>query len=142
MSRVLTWAGSEAGTGEISNITPLTTTAITLFSAGYTTTVPTGAEEMAEAVAWRWDFGDGSAYVTSEGPVAGHTYTCTDEDGGSNGGQTPEDNIYTVRVEITDGLGNTTVVSEEVDVSESCFTEPDIIQQYFLPFIGRFFGGQ
>ncbi len=45
MSDVLAWASSEPGTGTITDITPITTTAITIFSAGYTATVPAGYPE-------------------------------------------------------------------------------------------------
>ena len=126
---VLDWANSLAGTGTISNITPLTTTAITLFSASYTATVPAGYEALIDPVRYRWDFGDGSAFVTSAGPEAGHTYLCAAENG----------NVHTVRVEITDGFGNSTIVSQDVDVTQSCYVEPETIQDFFLPWIGKLF---
>ncbi len=137
LGRVFTWADSQAGTAAISNTTPATTTAITLFTATYTATVPAGySSSIVEPIAWRWDFGDGSAYVTSQGPVAGHTYACAAE-GGSGAS-----NVHTVRVEITDGLGNKTLGSQEVDVSQSCYVEPQTIQKFFMPWIGKFFGGR
>ena len=47
-----------------------------------------------------------------------------------------------MRVEITDGLGNKTIASQDVDVTQSCYVEPQTIQEFFLPWIGKFFGGQ
>ncbi len=47
-----------------------------------------------------------------------------------------------MRVEITDGLGNKTIGSLQVDVSQSCYVEPQTIQKFFMPWIGKFFGGQ
>ena len=130
MSDALAWASSEPGTGTITDITPITTTAITIFSAGYTATVPAGyAEWLAEPVSYRWDFGDGSGFVATGVNEAGHTYVCQAE--GSN--------TYTVRVEIIDGFGNGTVVSQDVDVSKSCNTEPVTIQKYFIPWVGKDF---
>jgi hypothetical protein len=139
LGRVLTWAYSEPGTATftdttpITNTTPITQGAITLFTASYSATVPAGyPAALAQPIAWRWDFGDGSGYVSSATATAGHTYMCRTGPG--------EDNVYTVRVEITDGLGNTTIASREMDVSRSCFQEPVTIQRFFLPFISNLFG--
>ena len=124
----LAWASSEPGTGTISDITPITTTAITIFSAGYTATVPAGYDEdLAKPVSYRWDFGDGSGFVATPVREAGHTYVC----------QATGSNTYTVRVEIIDGFGNGTVVSKDVDVSQSCYTEPVTILKYFIPWVGK-----
>lgn len=114
LGAVMNWTEAEAGEATISDITPVTTTAMTLFRADYVPNEPvdTLAAAAATAIAWRWDFGDGSPYVTSSTPVAGHTYWCW------------FDNTYTVRVEITDSTGNRTVASQEMDVSNSCFQEP------------------
>jgi PKD repeat protein len=118
LGAVFDWTESEPGTATITDITPVTTTAITLFSAEYITTTATPAD--AEAIAWRWDFGDGSNYVTTNTPFAGHTYACSD------------DNVYTVRVEIIDNSGNNVIGSQEVDVTNSCFEEE---RGFFLPFV-------
>lgn len=132
VGRVLAWANSEPGTGTIADITPVTTTAITLFSAGYTTTVPAGLPaSLATPISYRWDFGDGTAFVQSATAQAGHTYLCNAQTG----------NSYTVRVEIIDGFGNSTIVSQPVDVSKSCFSEPQTLRG-FLPFIGNLFKSQ
>jgi subtilisin family serine protease len=117
LSAVFDWTESEPGTATITDVTPVTTTAMTLFSAEYITTTATPAD--AEAIAWRWDFGDGSSYVSSNTADAGHTYLCSD------------DNVYTVRVEITDSAGNSVVASQQVDVSNSCSEEE---RGFFLPF--------
>ncbi|MBK8049528.1 MAG: PKD domain-containing protein [Anaerolineales bacterium] len=126
LGHVLTWAESEVGMASISNTTPATTTAITLFTAHYTSTAPTGyPAEVVNPIAWRWDFGDGSAYVASVTQEAGHTYVCS------------ENNVYTVRVQVTDGMGNNAIGSLEVDVSDSCFQEPETVQNFFLPWITK-----
>ncbi len=128
LGSVLTWANTEPGTGTITDITPITTTAITIFSASYTMTVPAGyPEEVADPVYYRWDFGDGSAFVRTTVSEAGHTYVCK-ADGA---------NTYTVRVEMVDGFGNGTVVTKDVDVSNSCNTAPVTITNFFLPWIGK-----
>ncbi|MFN8469731.1 MAG: S8 family serine peptidase, partial [Caldilineaceae bacterium] len=130
LGSALAWAGSEPGTGTISDITPITSTAITIFSAGYTATVPAGYDEdLANPVSYRWDFGDGSGFVATPVREAGHTYVCQ-----ANGS-----NTYTVRVEIIDGFGNGTVVSKDVDVSKSCNTAPVTILKYFIPWVGKDF---
>ena len=136
LGRVFTWVDSQPGTASISNTTPATTTAVTLFTASYTATVPAGyPPSIVNPIAWRWDFGDGSAFVASDGPAAGHTYACAAEGSG-------EDNVHTVRVEVTDGLGNKAIASQDVDVAQSCYVEPQTIQKFFMPWIGKFFGGQ
>jgi PKD repeat protein len=58
---------------------------------------------------YRWDFGDGSAFV---GPFstsqASHSYTYC--------------GVYTVRVEVTDSYGNRTIGEMEVNVNTACST--------------------
>ena len=83
----------------INNVTPDNASALTIFGVDFTSNI-TGTE----AVSYRWDFGDGSAYTpVYPNPDASHTYaTCGD---------------YTVRVEVTDSLGNRVVSSEDVSVS-------------------------
>jgi subtilisin family serine protease len=51
---------------------------------------------------YRWDFGDGSAYVTTTGPSVGHKYQ--------------HRGTYEVRIEATDALGHTSVTHAFVDV--------------------------
>ena len=91
-------------------------------------------EQSTAAVSYRWDFGDGSAYVTSASETVGHTYFCV--------GDAQE--IYTVRVEIVDDMGMVSLGSLEADVSDSCQTPTDITdidepeafdQRVFLPFV-------
>ncbi len=121
LGAALLWAGSEPGTAALTDTTPISATGTTIFSAGYD--APEGSS--ADATGFRWDFGDGSPYVASLGPQASHTYLCS------------EDNVYTVRVEVIDMLGNAAIGSRDVDVSASCFDAPMTIQQFFLPFIGK-----
>lgn len=129
LGTVLNWTASEAGTATISDTTPISGTGTTLFTAGYTAGGEMAAQA-ATAISWRWDFGDGSPYVTSPTPNAGHTYACSD------------DNVYTVRVEVTDSAGNRTVSSQDVDVSNSCYQEPTVISKFFLPFISNMLNGK
>lgn len=68
-------------------------------------------------VAYRWDFGDGSPYVTSPIAKATHQYDVC----GS----------YTVRVEITDSLGNTSIGEEQLDVTTNCTS------RLFMPMVRR-----
>ncbi len=72
----------------------------------------------AQAVSYRWDFGDGTAYT---GPFAddfiGHTYDVC--------------GTYTVRVEVTDNYGNVTVGSVDMPINR-CTTHV-----IYLPYIGR-----
>ncbi|MEJ2208218.1 MAG: S8 family serine peptidase [Anaerolineae bacterium] len=56
----------------------------------------------AEAVQYRWDVGDGSAIVTSSGPVIAHKYDAP--------------GTYLVRVQVTDAYGHT-ALSEETAVT-------------------------
>jgi PKD repeat protein len=78
------------------------------FSATMTSTVG------ADVVAYRWDFGDGSSYVTTSGPAASHQY------------QTP--GPYLARVEVTDEYGHT-AVSDPVRVA--------VGHLMYLPFVAR-----
>lgn len=77
------------------------------------------------AVQYRWDFGDGSAYVVSSGVQAGHQYICG------------ADNTHTVRVEITDNYGNVTIGSKDIDVSQSCATDVGPNTIFYLPLIHK-----
>ncbi|MBX3014733.1 MAG: S8 family serine peptidase [Caldilineaceae bacterium] len=76
-------------------------------------------------VQYRWDFGDGSAYVTSQGAEASHQYLCADT------------NTYTVRVEITDNYGNVVIGSKTIDVTTSCTTNVGPAKVLYLPIIAR-----
>nr|WP_275580651.1 S8 family serine peptidase [Herpetosiphon giganteus] len=92
---------------------------------GMILTTPSGAQTMfdvdltseydAVPVEYRWDFGDGSAIVTTPaGTPVGHTYT-------------DPDMTYTVRVEVTDSYGNKTIVTKQVGA----------VQTVYLPVVGR-----
>jgi hypothetical protein len=54
-------------------------------------------------VSYTWDFGDGSALVTTAGPTASHTYTLA--------------RVYTVTLVVTDDLGRTGTFSTTVGVA-------------------------
>ena len=129
LANVFGWAESTPGTATLTDTTPISSTAMTIFTADYLTSTVSAADataaQAAVAIQWRWDFGDGSPYASSVLPTAGHTYACSD------------DNVYTVRVEILDSMGNKTIGSQDVDVSASCFEEPEVITNFFLPFIGK-----
>ncbi len=82
-------------------------------------TTPTGSEVWfdadltseyeATAVEYRWDFGDGSAYVTTPAgtPVA-HTYATAGT-------------VYTVRVEVTDSYGNKSIATKQVTAPRAVY---------------------
>lgn len=101
----LNWATSEAGAASLADTTDPGVTGVTVFTATYGE--PTRAAA-AQAVSYRWDFGDGSDYVATTVNTAEHTYTCGDN------------NVYTVRVEITDDMGNMAIGGGDFDVSGSC----------------------
>ncbi|MFD3163242.1 S8 family serine peptidase [Herpetosiphon sp. NSE202] len=92
---------------------------------GMILTTPSGAQTMfdveltseydAVPVEYRWDFGDGSAIVTTPaGTPVGHTYT-------------DPDMTYTVRVEVTDSYGNKTIVTKQVSEAHTVY----------LPVVGK-----
>ena len=131
LSAFLTWSWSEPGEVTIENITDPNDAGLYTFRASLAERMlakPTAGDQ---AVSFRWDFGDGSAFVPSASAVAGHTYSC--------GG----DNIYTVRVEVVDPLRNTAIGSLTVDISKSCETPTALtdtdepVQQIkaYLPFV-------
>ena len=68
----------------------------------------------ATAVSYRWDFGDGSPFITSATSAASHGYTCS------------SNNLHTVRVEITDTFGNISLGSLNVDASTDCAAPTDL----------------
>ena len=76
-------------------------------------------------VQYRWDFGDGSAYVVSVGSQASHQYLCG------------ADNNHTLRVEITDSYGNVVIGSKDIDVSKSCATNVGPGNVLYLPVIRK-----
>jgi subtilisin family serine protease len=78
-----------------------------------------------EAVQYRWDFGDGSTYVISQGSKASHQYLCG------------ADNNHTLRVEITDNYGNVVIGAQDVEVSNSCATNLGPQNPVYLPVIRR-----
>jgi hypothetical protein len=79
-------------------------------------------------ISYRWDFGDGSPYVSSASASAGHRYVCA---------KNPADNVHSVRVEVRDSLGNVTLGSQVVDAAASCYGAAAIIHDVFMPIIGK-----
>lgn len=75
--------------------------------------------EDAVAVSYKWDFGDGTDYVTTETDSVDHTYSAV----GS----------YVARVEITDSFGNISIASMSLD------GEPDLKKGGGLCFINALF---
>lgn len=75
----------------------------------YTGTVSLGTSTLPVAgVSYRWDFGDGSPYVTSSSNSVIHQYeTC---------------GVYNVRVEMTDALGNVALAETEYAPLDVCGT--------------------
>ncbi|HFD39999.1 MAG TPA: CHRD domain-containing protein, partial [Anaerolineae bacterium] len=92
------WAFDEPSV-VISMTVPVTTSNLTLFEADFASPI-TGTTD----VSYRWDFGDGSEYVGPYGSnLVSHLYdTC---------------GTYTVRVEVTDSLGNRAIGSTDVDIT-------------------------
>lgn len=79
-----------------------------VFEASVTSTLTTTT-----GVSYRWDFGDGSYVGPSEYAISGHDYAYCD--------------VYTVRVEAVDSLGNAAIGTLDVNVTQSC------IYQLYLP---------
>lgn len=76
-------------------------------------------------VQYRWDFGDGSAYVISQGSIASHQYLCD------------ADNNHTLRVEITDNYGNVVIGSKALNVTNSCTTNVGPASMIYLPVVSK-----
>jgi hypothetical protein len=124
LNRILLWLNIEPGVATLAETTPAGMSGLTVFTAHYAPPVTATREQpaqMAGAVRYRWDFGDGSPIAAWWNDVAGHSYLC-----GAN-------NIYTVRVEATDDLGNVAIGSTLVDASSTCSTEPVKAMPLYLP---------
>jgi len=79
-----------------------TDTSVSLNNYTYFTATLTSNLMGVDGVSYRWDFGDGSAVVESDGPVVMHQYT--------------EIGYYTVMVEVTDSLGHKAVTELNIAV--------------------------
>ena len=121
----LDWSWAEPAEVSVANTTSTNNGSLTTFEAI--------SDDV--GVRYRWDFGDGSNYVTSDSASRGHSYVCSDAG-----------NVYTVRVEMTDALGIVSLGSGAFDVSDSCqipttiegVEEPDLRQfndRVFLPLV-------
>jgi subtilisin family serine protease len=97
LGRFLEWGWDEP-TASIAHTGSVDTSKLTYFEASLASNIPG-----VEAVSYRWDFGDGSAFV---GPFANNIVAHTYEDCG----------IYTVRVEAVDTYGNVAIGSLDADV--------------------------
>ncbi|RIK42405.1 MAG: hypothetical protein DCC57_18370, partial [Chloroflexi bacterium] len=125
LEHLLAWTWAEPGQAVIST-KPVTASATVIFMAELQpATAAAVTPEPVEAVSYRWDFGDGSPYVTSATEIASHTYLCA------------EDNTHTVRVEIKDQYGNITIGSLEFDASKACFAEPTTFWNLLLPWLSK-----
>lgn len=96
--------------------------AVTLTATMDTSINAAGKPQMAEAVRYRWDFGDGTAFMTTQANTAEHVYDCA----------TP--GIYTVRVEITDALGMVSLGELQISASDICRDSKETI---YLPWVLR-----
>jgi hypothetical protein len=75
-------------------------------------------------VQYRWDFGDGILSGQPGSSSIDRFFVCRG------------DNIYTVRVEVTDSYGNVALGSETIDISRSC-AKPSTLDHLYLPTISR-----
>jgi subtilisin family serine protease len=117
------WLNTEPGTV---TITPTLVATTTLYTFGYAFTSNPQNPVATSPVHARWDFGDGTPYVTAgDANTASHQYVCA------------ADNVHTVRVEITDSLGIVTLGEVTIDVSGSCNVGPVNPTGIYLPIIGK-----
>jgi hypothetical protein len=101
----------------ISHTQEVTTSAISIFTANFTSTV-----QDSRLYAHRWDFGDGSEYTGFFGtltPVQHRYAVCGD---------------YTVRVEAVSTYGNHTIGTQDVTIT-ACPPEPTFTYEVMLPAI-------
>lgn len=123
----LDWSWSEPPMTVTITDTTVTSSTIYIFDAGATYGEQMSREGALDPmpVQYRWDFGDGSPYVTSVTSAAGHTYGCT------------EPTTHTVRVEITDNYGNVAIGSQPIDVADNCSTATGPGSVIYMPIIRR-----
>ncbi|MCB9160126.1 MAG: S8 family serine peptidase [Caldilineaceae bacterium] len=138
LGALLAWSWAESSPVVIANTTAPNGSGLVTLSASLGEGVnAAGQAQAGAAVSYRWDFGDGTPFVTSASDTVGHTYACNAATG----------NIYTARVEIVDDLGIVSLGSLQVDVSESCQTPtaldrdpeplPGNATKVFLPFVEK-----
>ncbi|MEZ4870343.1 MAG: S8 family serine peptidase [Caldilineaceae bacterium] len=126
LGKILEWLWAEPATTV--QITSTVAVSSTLFN--FDATAAYGLQRHSTAAApasvqYRWDFGDGSAYVISSGSQSSHQYRCSDTD------------AYTVRVEVTDNYGNVTVGEQQVTVGDNCSDAPGLDQNLYLPLVAK-----
>jgi len=124
----LGWLMSEPGAATLADTTPAGLRGVTMFTASYSAPANAAsalASSTSVAVGYRWDFGDGSPFLLWNSTSSSHVYSCA------------ADNLYTVRVEVEDSNGNTTISARDVDVSASCSTEPVTSKNIYLPLVSK-----
>ena len=123
----LDWGWSQPATTVTISDTAVVSSTMYLFDASPAYGVQaSSANAVAPApVQYRWDFGDGSPYVTSATSQAGHTYQCGSQ------------SVYDVRVEITDNFGNVVIGSKSVDIGTNCSTDAGPSDTLYLPIIAN-----
>jgi len=127
LSTFLNWLDAEQGTVVI---TPTAEVSSTLYTFAYQFTPSQQSGLSAQAIILpqkvRWDFGDGSPYVTAgNADSASHQYVCA------------ADNLHTVRIEVTDIFGVTTLGTAQVDASNNCNPTGIVPTGIYLPIIGK-----
>lgn len=122
LNAIVVWLNTEPGTV---TVTPTLIVSTTLYTFDYSFAANPANPTPTTPVQVRWDFGDGSPYVIAGADgTASRQYVCAD------------DNVHTVRAEVTDTLGIVTLGEVTIDVSDSCNVgaSPAAI---FLPLIAR-----
>ena len=127
VSTFLTWLDAEQGAVVI---TPTAEVSSTLYTFAFAFTPGWQPAPIAQALAGpqqvRWDFGDGTPYVTAGSDTnASHQYACA------------ADNVHTVRIEVMDVYGVTTLGTTEVDATDNCNPTGIVPSGIYLPIIGK-----
>ena len=123
LNAIVVWLNTEPGTV---TVTPTLIVSTTLYTFDYDFTSNPANPVPTAPVQVRWDFGDGSPYVIAgDATTASRQYVCA------------EDNVHTVRAEVTDFLGIVTIGETTIDVSSSCNAGPVSPSAIFLPVIRK-----
>jgi len=123
LNAIVVWLNTEPGTV---TVTPTLIVSTTLYTFNYDFTSNPANPVPTAPVQVRWDFGDGTPYVIAgDATTASHQYVCA------------EDNIHTVRTEVTDFLGIVTIGETTIDVSSSCNAGPVSPSAIFLPIVRK-----
>ena len=127
VSTFLTWLDAEQGAVVI---TPTAEVSSTLYTFAFAFTPGWQPAPIAQSLAGpqqvRWDFGDGTPYVTAGSDTnASHQYACA------------ADNVHTVRIEVMDVYGVTTLGTTEVNATDNCNPTGIVPAGIYLPIIGK-----